>query len=45
MVCGLLLYVAFLDHSNLCHWVLPFDVAQGGEPAEPFSISIFVLRI
>jgi hypothetical protein len=29
----------------LDHWVLPFDIAQGGEPVEPFSISNFVLRI
>jgi hypothetical protein len=24
---------------------LPFDIAQGGEPADPFRISNFVLRI
>jgi hypothetical protein len=26
-------------HLNLDHWKLPFDVAQGGEPVEPFRIS------
>ncbi|RLC06384.1 MAG: hypothetical protein DRH90_03480 [Deltaproteobacteria bacterium] len=35
----------YFDHSNLDHSVLPFDVAQGGEPVEPFRISNFVLRI
>ncbi len=34
-----------LEHSNLGHSVLSFDIAQGGEPVEPFRISIFVLRI
>jgi hypothetical protein len=24
---------------NLDHWVLPFDVAQGGDQVEPFRIS------
>ena len=23
---------------NLGHWDLPFDLAQGGEPVEPFGI-------
>jgi len=27
------------EHLNLGHCVLPFDVAQGGELAEPFRIS------
>jgi hypothetical protein len=27
------------------NWVLSFDVAQDGEPVEPFRISGFVLRI
>jgi hypothetical protein len=26
-------------HLNLEHWILPFDVAQGGELVEPFRIS------
>ena len=30
---------------NLDHSVLPFDLAQGGEPVEPFRVSNFVLRI
>jgi hypothetical protein len=33
------------DQSNLGHLILPFDVAQCGEPAEPFRISLFVPRI
>jgi hypothetical protein len=40
------------DYSNLDHYVLPFDVAKGGEPAELFRIypvrilrANFVLRI
>jgi hypothetical protein len=34
-----------LDHLDFGHSILPFDLAQGGEPAEPFRISDFVLRI
>jgi len=30
---------------NLDHWILPFDVAQGGELVEPFRISCFGFRI
>ncbi len=30
---------------NFGHWILPFDVAQGGEPVEPFVICYLVLRI
>jgi hypothetical protein len=27
------------DHLNLNYWVLPFDLAQGGESVEPFRAS------
>jgi hypothetical protein len=27
------------EHSNLSHWILPFDMAQGGELVEPFRAS------
>jgi hypothetical protein len=30
-------------HLNLDHWILPFDMAQGGELVEPFRISDFQL--
>ena len=30
---------------NLGHWILPFDLAQGGEPVEPFAIWFLVLGI
>jgi hypothetical protein len=30
---------------NLGHWNLPFDLAQGGEPVEPFEIWFLVLEI
>jgi hypothetical protein len=30
---------------NLGHWNLPFDLAQGGEPVEPFEICFLVLVI
>jgi len=30
---------------NFDHWYLPFDLAQGGEPVEPFDIRNLVLGI
>jgi hypothetical protein len=30
---------------NLGDWDLPFDMAQGGEPVEPFEIWFLVLGI
>ena len=30
---------------NFGHWNLPFDLAQGGEPVEPFEIWFLVLEI
>jgi hypothetical protein len=30
---------------NFGHWYLPFDVAPGGEPVEPFEIYFLVLGI
>jgi hypothetical protein len=27
------------DYLNFGHWILPFDLAQGGESVEPFRIS------
>jgi len=32
------------EHSNFGHFLLPFDVAQGGELVEPFRASDLVLR-
>jgi hypothetical protein len=34
-----------LGNLNFGHFILPFDLAQGGELVEPFRISDFVLRI
>jgi DNA-binding transcriptional LysR family regulator len=34
-----------LGYLNLDHWILPFDVAQGGELVEPFRISCLGFRI
>ena len=34
-----------LGHLDFGHSILPFDLAQGGEPVEPFRVSDFVLRI
>jgi hypothetical protein len=31
--------------ENFGHFILPFDLAQGGELVEPFRISDFVFRI
>jgi len=44
--CGLNIVLELVSpRSCFDHSVLPFDVAQGGEPVEPFRISNFVLRI
>ncbi len=34
-----------LENWNIQILNLPFDLAQGGEPVEPFRISIFEFRI
>ena len=34
-----------VNHLNIRYLNLPFDLAQGGEPVEPFRISIFGFRI
>ena len=34
-----------LGHLNFGDSNLPFDLAQGGEPVEPFRISYFEFRI
>ena len=30
-----------LDHLKIVIWILPFDLAQGGELVEPFRVSSF----
>ena len=34
-----------LGHLDFGHSILPFDLAQGGEPVEPFRVSDFVVCI